>query len=241
MSYMSNRSLYRDYDRHVCHNKFTLIELLVVIAIIAILAAILLPALQSARERARTANCLSNLKQVGSLFNTYSDTFDDIVPPYEWKRPAGSKGSGSSAHWLDPTDSWFVHQLNAGATNKNFPQALTCPSVVKTTMNYKQFAMPYGASFSAYYANIPDGVGWCKKRGMFKNVSKVVQAIDARENTSYNSADESYWRKDGKNLRLDWRHNKRINAIAMDGHAVTTQELVKTADRKYPDKQRHLP
>ncbi len=222
-------------------HRFTLIELLVVIAIIAILAAMLLPALQSARERGRSASCINNLKQIGSLFNTYSDTFDDIVPPYEWKRPAGSTASGSSAHWLDPTDSWFVHQLNAGATSKNYPQALTCPSVIKSNMSWKQYAMPWGASFSAYYENIPDGVGWCKKRGMFKNVSKVVQAIDSNANTNYDSAQEKYFRKDGSSLRLDWRHSRRINAVAMDGHAETTEDLIKTSDRKYPDKQRHLP
>ena len=67
--------------RQPSKTSFTLIELLVVIAIIAILAAMLLPALQSARDRGKTAACVSNHKQVALAVQQYANDWDGIIVP----------------------------------------------------------------------------------------------------------------------------------------------------------------
>jgi prepilin-type N-terminal cleavage/methylation domain-containing protein len=140
---------------------FTLVELLVVIGIIAVLVALLLPALNRAREQARSIQCLSNLKQIGAAFNLYIIESKGSFPTQNaWGVLMGKKGQTDAYEVAPGQFTGFAGEPGIVGERKlnrflQTPEVLHCPSDIGDTLSPVNSPDPcfemYGTSYIVHF------------------------------------------------------------------------------------------
>ena len=134
--------------RAVSRTDFTLIELLVVIAIIAILAAMLMPALERARDAARTMTCVSNTRHIGLSGTMYLNDFDGMHPPIinpDSSMDAQAPVRGTCEYWAAPCIQydWMDYFIASGHMSKRLNRC----SGAESRHRYAGYKSPYTGEY----------------------------------------------------------------------------------------------
>ena len=176
---------------------FTLIELLIVIAIIAILAAILLPALQAARERAHSSSCVNNLKNLSTIGLTYIQDHRGFWPGANYSLPSASYiGQLAQKKYLNTPAGSKPNNLSWTNLAKADLKGFYCP---KRGFNRK-YPTVYTRNVQAYSSVYnPSGRAWCINfNSDFNDAYNTKEDCKARKNRFAVSLSQVVWLADAK-------------------------------------------